>query len=91
MRTGVEVKVSAEQRRQLEAIATDGNSRRKHAARARIILLSDDGLGTMAVAAGSGTSKPTVRRWQKRYMKEGVEGLLRDKTRPPGKPLSLPG
>ena len=86
MRTGVEFTVSAEQRRQLEAITEDGNTKQKHAARARIILLSDDGLGTMAIAAGSGTTKPTVWRWQERFMEEGVEGLLRDKTRPPGKP-----
>lgn len=33
----------------------------------------------------SGLSKPAVWRWQKRFMAEGVDGLLRDKTRPPGK------
>jgi len=37
----------------------------------------------------TGTAKPCVWRWQERYIAEGVEGLLRDKTRPPGKkPLS---
>ena len=38
MRTGVEFEVSDEQRRRLEAIANDGNSKLKHARRARIIL-----------------------------------------------------
>jgi len=33
----------------------------------------------------SGKSKPVVWRWQERFMHEGVDGLLRDKTRPPGK------
>jgi hypothetical protein len=33
----------------------------------------------------SGLSKPVVWRWQERFMREGVDGLLRDKTRPPGK------
>jgi transposase len=28
------------------------------------------------------TSKPTVWRWQERYLDEGVAGLRRDKTRP---------
>ena len=32
----------------------------------------------------SGTSKPAVWRWQERYINEGVDGLVRDKTRPPG-------
>jgi hypothetical protein len=33
----------------------------------------------------AGKSKPCVRRWQERFMREGVPGLLRDKTRKPGK------
>ena len=86
MRTGVEVHVSDEQRRQLEAIASDGNNKYKHVIRVRIILLTDAGLGTMAIADRCDTSKPTVWRWQERFMEEGVAGLLRDKTRKPGKP-----
>ena len=49
MRTGVAFDVSDEQRRRLEAIADGGNSKVKHARRARIVLPADDGLGTMAV------------------------------------------
>ena len=86
MRTGVDFDVSDEQRGRLEAIANDGNSKVKHARRARIVLLTADGLGTMAVMAGTGSAKATVWRWQERFMREGVDGLLRDKTRPPGKP-----
>jgi transposase len=52
--------------------------------RARIVLLSADGVGTNAIMAATGTAKTTVWRWQARFMAEGVEGLLRDKTRPPG-------
>jgi hypothetical protein len=33
----------------------------------------------------AGLSKPVVWRWQERFMREGLEGLLRDKTRKPGK------
>ncbi len=32
--------------------------------------------------ASTGKSKPCVWRWQARFMAEGVDGLLRDKTRP---------
>src|SRR3546814_11399233 len=32
----------------------------------------------------TGKSKTCVWRWQERFMAEGVDGLLRDKTRPPG-------
>ena len=34
--------------------------------------------------AATGKSKTCVWRWQERFMREGVDGLLREKTRPPG-------
>src|SRR5271156_1237909 len=37
------------------------------------------------IAQGIGLSRPTVWRWQQRFAEAGVEGLLRDKTRKPGK------
>ena len=39
----------------------------------------------MEIMARSGLSKPAVWRWQARYMADGVEGLLRDKTGKLGK------
>jgi hypothetical protein len=36
----------------------------------------------------SGKAEAVVWTWQARFMAEGVEGLLREKTRKPGKPLS---
>jgi hypothetical protein len=41
-------------------------------------------MGGHAIMAATGKSKPCVWRWQERFMAEGVAGLLRDKTRPPG-------
>jgi transposase len=85
MRSGISISVSAADRRRLEAIVADRNTAQKHVWRARIILLSADGLGTNAVMAATGKSKTTVWRWQERFMEAGVGGLLQDKTRPPGK------
>jgi hypothetical protein len=42
--------------------------------------------GTAEIMRRSGKSKPVVGTWQARFMAEGVEGLMRDKTRKPGKP-----
>jgi transposase len=39
-----------------------------------------------AIATEIGISRPTVWRWQQRFAEQGVDGLLRDKTRKPGKP-----
>ena len=76
-------------RARLEAIIADRNSSSKAVWRAQIVLATADGLGTNAIMKRTGKSKPCVWRWQERYVEEGVDGLLRDKTRPPGKkPLS---
>src|SRR5271154_1618221 len=82
MRTGISIKITRPDRRRLEAITKDRNSSQKHAWRAAIVLLSVDGIGTNEIMRQTGTSKTCVWRWQERYMEEGVEGLLRDKTRP---------
>lgn len=79
----------AEDRARLAAVIGDRNSPQKHARRAHIILLSADRLPVIEVARQTGVGRPTVWRWQQRFAEEGVEGLLRDKTRKPGKsPLS---
>jgi len=49
--------------------------------RARIVLLAADGLTAVAIAAATGKSVLTVRRWRRRYMAKGVDGLLKDATR----------
>ncbi len=85
MRTGISISVSAADRRRLEAIVANRNTPQKHAWRARIVLLTADGLGTNAIMRETGMAKTTVWRWQERFMEAGVEGLLSDKTRPPGK------
>ena len=82
MRKGIEIEVSAADRARLEAIVVDRNSPQKHVWRARIILATAGGCGTAAVMRRAGVAKPSVWRWQARFMSEGVDGLLYDKTRP---------
>jgi hypothetical protein len=60
------------------------SSPQKHVWRARIILLSADGVGTMAIARQAGVAKPTVWRWRERFLAEGIAGLVREKSRPLG-------
>lgn len=85
MRKGITFAVSDDQRRRLVAVVAGRNTPQKHVWRARIVLLSADGLGTHAIMRQTGTSKVTVWRWQERFMRKGVDGLLHDATRPPGK------
>ena len=86
MRSGITVHLSPTDRKRLQAIVDDRNSLQKHVWRARIILGTADRLGTSAIMRTAGVSKTAVWRWQARFMDEGVEGLRRDKTRPPGTP-----
>jgi len=79
------VNVTSEDRLRLEAVVADRNAPQKHVWRANIILATADGCGTGEIMRRSGRSKPVVWRWQERFMREGVDGLLRDKTRLPGK------
>jgi transposase len=82
MRTGISFEVTPSTRRRLLAVVEDRNSAQKHVWRARIVLLSADGVGTMEIMQQTAKSKTCVWRWQERFMAEGVDGLLRDKTRP---------
>jgi len=84
MRTGISFTVTASDQKRLERIIKSPNSPQKHVWRAKIILLTCKGYGTQAIMTGTGKNKNTVWRWQERFKAEGVDGLLRDKTRPPG-------
>jgi transposase len=77
--------VNSEDRERLAAVVEDRNRPQKHIQRVRIILLSAERLTVLDVAARSGASRPSVWRWQQRFAEEGVAGLLRDKTRLPGR------
>jgi transposase len=81
----VSILLSPADRERLAAVIGDRNSPQKHVQRARIILVSADRLSVLEVAARSGASRPSVWRWQQRFAEAGVPGLLRDKTRKPGK------
>ena len=82
MRTGISITLKPTGRRRLEALAGHRNAAQKHVWRAEIVLLSADGVGTNEIMRRTGKSKTCVWRWQERFMQEGVDGLLRDKTRP---------
>ncbi|MGA8601278.1 MAG: helix-turn-helix domain-containing protein, partial [Beijerinckiaceae bacterium] len=77
MRAGIVVNVTRADRRRLEAIILDRGAPQKHVWRAQIILATADGCGTTEIIRRSGKAKPVVWRWQERFMREGVDGLLR--------------
>jgi transposase len=82
------ITIDAADRDELERLVRDGNTAQKVVWRARIVLLAAEGLPAGAIAAATGKSQLTVRRWR-RFLAKGVGGLLKDASRPPRrKPLT---
>src|SRR5712672_4733839 len=82
MRKIEQIWISAADRERLERLVRDRNTPQKVVWRARIVLLASDGLTAEGIAAAVDKSLLTVRRWRRRYMAKGMDGLLKDATRP---------
>src|SRR5271154_2787445 len=82
MRAGKSLSVSSADIRRLKVLVQDRNTPQKHVWRAAIVLLTADGFGTNEIMRRTSKSKTCVWRWQERFLEEGFDGLLRDKTRP---------
>ncbi len=82
MRAGKSITVSLADRRRLENLIDDRNVAQKYVWRAEIVLFTADGAGTNEIMRRTCESKTCVWRRQERFLEEGFEGLLRDKTRP---------
>ena len=86
MKTQACIWLSPEDRAALEGLVANRNSPQKLVWRSRIVLLSADGAGKMAIVRAVGKCKRSVDRWQERYITAGVGGLKRDATRRGRKP-----
>jgi transposase len=84
------ITVTAAARARLEAIIAAPSMKQKYVWRARIVLLSAAGVGTMAIVRQVGKSKRAVWRWRERFVAEGVDGLLRDRPRSGRPPMVGP-
>jgi len=89
MRKIEQIWIGAADRERLERLVRDRNTPQKVVWKAQIVLSASEGMTAEAIAATVAKSLLTVRRWRQRYTAEGVEGLLKDATRPSRvKPLS---
>jgi transposase len=81
MRKSRRLSVSDEGRQELERLARAPTTEQRVMLRARIVLLSADGVGTGEIRERLQTTTPTVTRWRDRFVQEGVSGLLKDAAR----------
>lgn len=82
MRKIEQIAISTVDRERLERLVRDRNTPQKVVWRARIVLLASERLTAEAIVAAVGKSLLTVRRWRHRFVAKGVDGLLKDATRP---------
>lgn len=73
--------ITAEQREELQRWLRRPKTSQALAFRARIVLASEGGANDMAVAAQLGTTRETVGKWRRRFLRRGCDGLL-DEPRP---------
>ena len=90
MRTGrpkAPLVVADEQREQLKALTRSRSLPSGLVRRARIVLLSADGVTNKEIGTRLGLSQPTVAKWRNAFIRGGVDGLY-DEPRP-GRPRSI--
>jgi transposase len=90
MASRTKIELTMEERSRLETLVTAPRTLNRHVWRARIVLLSAEGVGTLTSARRVGKSKRTVWRWQERFVTDEVDGLLCDKPRSGRPPTILP-
>ena len=70
------MRLSAADRRKLEAVVANRNSPQKHVWRAKIVLLTADGRGTAEIMQATGKAKTVIWRWPGAVPRAGCCGAL---------------
>jgi len=81
----LQVELNEEDRILMENLLSAGHVEHKYAVRMRTVMLREQGEGTKEIARFLGIHQNTVSLFIKRYNAYGIDALLRDKTRKPGK------
>ncbi len=79
------LKLTADERRELDRLISDGQTPQRLALRARVVVLAADGLPNTQVASRLGVSRPTVISMRKRFAASGLRGLIKDRSRRSGR------
>lgn len=87
VRSDARIELSLQQRTELAKVARSRRTPQAVAMRARVILMTADGVSPGEIGDRLKISQPTVRKWRARYAEDGMAGL-RNEPRP-GRPRSL--
>ena len=81
------VTIDARMREQLTTMTRSRSLSQALAQRAKIILLAADGLNNSTIAVQLGLSRPTVGKWRRRFLSQGLVGLYEEAR--PGAPRTI--
>lgn len=81
------VTIDARMREQLQTMTRSRSLSQALAQRAKIILLAADGLNNSTIAVQLGLSRPTVGKWRRRFLGQGLVGLYEEAR--PGAPRTI--
>lgn len=90
MRVAAEVKLSTDQREQLEKLSRARTTSVRLAQRSKMILMAAEGLSDLRIASELGVKRQTVARWRNRFNRSGLVGIEKDAPRPGRKPQISP-
>lgn len=88
MRIAPKVDLTNEQRKELQRLANGRRTEVRVVMRARIVLAAARDLENKEIASELGLGRETVGRWRSRFVREGVEGILKDLPRAGRKPAA---
>ena len=81
MRIAPVITLPEEDRKTLRAWSRGRSTPARLVQRARIVLLAADGRENIDIAGEVGTDRQTVGRWRTRFVKEGIDGIRKDRAR----------
>lgn len=87
VRNDATIELSSQQRAELAKVARSRRTPQAVAMRARVVLMTADGVSPGEIGDRLEISQPTVRKWRARFVEDGMAGL-RNEPRP-GRPRSL--
>ncbi len=86
MRVAAEVKLSKDEREQLEKLSRARTATVRLAQRSKMIVMAAAGIPDLKIAAELGVARQTVARWRGRFIRNGIAGIEKDAPRPGRKP-----
>ncbi len=82
MRVAPAIILTPSENAKLKRFSASRSISQKLSERSKIVLLAAEGLQNKEIAKRTGHDEPKVGRWRKRYAEQGLDGIIKDATRP---------